>query len=272
MKKILFILSVVLCSCSSIKIFYQVYNVESDGLIEKNGYLFYSNEDCDISYNFWERGGNAGFTIHNKTEHDLFFDLSKTFFVKNGVAYDYFKNREYIHFGANSISSFYSPVRSEDNDISISSARGLTVSYKEKPVICVPAKASKSIAEYNIMSGLIKECNYENDYPQTKSVPFNYTIDNTPIMFSNRIAYSYDPECKSLKYIENAFWVSEIVNYSADEAKEKKYIQSCEDPGKTQIDVFKINSPSKFYNQYEEKSSSKFRPRGSERSSDDLYY
>ncbi len=52
--------------------------------------LVYENEDCIVSYHFWGEGGDAGFVFYNKTNKVIHIDLSQTFFVKNGVAYDYY--------------------------------------------------------------------------------------------------------------------------------------------------------------------------------------
>lgn len=82
-----------LSSCS--KVFYQVYNTEAPGMVEQGSSLVYENEDCKIMYNLWSEDGNAGFMMHNKTDEDLFLHLSQTFFIRNGEAFDYFKNREY---------------------------------------------------------------------------------------------------------------------------------------------------------------------------------
>ncbi len=85
--------SLMLSSCG--KVFYQVYTVEAPGSIEKENALVYENEDCKVMYNLWSEDGYIGFIFKNKTDKDLFVILPQTFFIKNGVAFDYYKNREY---------------------------------------------------------------------------------------------------------------------------------------------------------------------------------
>ena len=52
--------------------------------------LLYENEDCIVKYNLWSNGGDAGFVFYNKTNKVIHIDLSQTFLMKNGVAYDYY--------------------------------------------------------------------------------------------------------------------------------------------------------------------------------------
>lgn len=84
----------VLCSCQ--KTFYQVCTAKSDDVERRNDSLVYEDGQCIISYNLWGNYGNAGFMFYNKTDENIYIDLHKTSFVRNGYAYDYYKNRTYI--------------------------------------------------------------------------------------------------------------------------------------------------------------------------------
>lgn len=52
--------------------------------------LLYENEDCIVLYNLWGKGGEAGFIFYNKTNKVIHIDLSQTFFLRNGIAYNYY--------------------------------------------------------------------------------------------------------------------------------------------------------------------------------------
>lgn len=82
-----------LTSCT--KIYYQVYDVNSESLKQEDNSLVYENSDMKVMYNLWGENGKIGFILQNKTDKDLFVDMDKTFFILNGEANDYFKNREY---------------------------------------------------------------------------------------------------------------------------------------------------------------------------------
>ena len=82
-----------LSSCK--QLYYQVYDVKSDALKQEDNSLVYENGDMKVMYNLWGKDGSVGFILQNKTDKDLFIDMDKTFFILNGEANDYFKNREY---------------------------------------------------------------------------------------------------------------------------------------------------------------------------------
>lgn len=254
-----------LSSCS--KVFYQVYNTEAPGMVEQGSSLVYENEDCKIMYNLWSEDGNAGFMMHNKTDEDLFLHLSQTFFIRNGEAFDYFKNREYSNTETVGVSSgvavggaayglaniwglWYNAAKTAN--VSAGRAKGFssTTATKEAPVVCIPAHSSKFIKEYSISDRLIRNCNKRQAYPKKKSTPVSFTKEDTPLSFKNRISYSYHNDETNLKHVENEFWVSEMINYTEKEALEKKEYAECEGDYAEIIYVFKMASPKKFYNSF----------------------
>lgn len=245
--------TLMLSSCS--KTFYQVYKTEAPGLVESNNTLIYENEDCKVVYNLWAEDGNSGFIFHNKTEKDLYLILPQTFFIKNGVAFDYFKNREYQSSQSMAASANISGVANVWGawyDASKGSAKNTsyTVVHKESPTICIPPNASKRISEYIILGKLIRNCEKHQAYPKIKSIPIEFTKEDSPLNFKNRITYSFNNCGKESKSIENEFWISELINYSEKEAGSLKIERECDnDPG-VEVYKFKVSAPNKFYNSY----------------------
>lgn len=254
-----FVAALSLSSCSSA--FYQVYNTEAPGMIEKENSLVYENDDCKLMYNLWAENGNSGFVVHNKTKNDLFIILPQTFFIKNGVAFDYYKNREFrntessLTSSRSSFSGIANPwgawyTTKPSNVVSNSKGISATVVRKENPIVCIPANSSKLICEYSISSNLIRNCEKKQAYPKRKSVPITFTKEDTPLIFKNRIAYSFDKNGNDLKFIENEFWVSELTNYSKKSAGANEKMKDCDYDVPVSQYVFKIASPNKFYNSY----------------------
>lgn len=211
--------------------------------------------------------------MQNKTENDLFLILSQTFFIKNGTAFDYFKNREYSSTETvGAISSFavsgtaygltniwglwYNASKTATVGTAKNKGYSSTVTTREVPVVCIPAHSSKFIKEYSISDRLIKNCNKKQAYPKRKSMPVTFTKEDTPLSFKNRISYSLYANGDNLKQIDNEFWVSEIINYTEKEALEKKEYKECEGDYAETIYVFKMASPQKFYNSFKGASAS----------------
>jgi hypothetical protein len=100
------IISIILFSSCQPMLYYQMYEVKpTKKTAPINDELVYEDSNCKISYNFWSNGGNAGFRFYNKTNDDIYLLLDKSNFILNGVAYDYYKNREYTTSKGSAIAS-----------------------------------------------------------------------------------------------------------------------------------------------------------------------
>jgi hypothetical protein len=217
------------CSISNVSYFYQVYETRpiSDNISISNNCISYEDKDCIVLYNFWQEYGTSGFTFNNKTDSMIYLDLSETFFIDNGIAYDYFKNRTITNSSSvttsNSSSSDILPYSKYENMVfsnssSNSTTNGTAVSTQEQKIICVPPKSSRFIKGYNLLSLL-----YNNDsliqYPKSKDIlshknRIEFTsINNSPLDFKIFISYSFNKDCGNSKKIQNEFYINSITNY-----------------------------------------------------------
>ena len=252
MKKLLltaFAASLLLSSCN--QTFYQVYQTESPGLSELNNTLVYENEDCKIMYDLWCEDGNPGFVMHNKTDKDLYVMMPQTFFIKNDIAFDYFQNREYESTQSTSSSLGVNLWGSWSNASAKSVAGTSTaVVHKESPIVCIPPHTSKRFFEFDLLRNLIRNCNKYQAYPKTRSIPIEFSKDDSPLNFKNRITYSFDKCGDVSKSIENEFWISELINYTAKEAGSFKMMKECDGDEAVRVYRFDVSAPGKFYNSY----------------------
>jgi hypothetical protein len=250
-----------------------VYEVKSDDLTEKENSMMYENEDCRIRYNLWTKGGSMSFFFENKTEKDIFIDMSQTFFIKNDYASDYYMNRTFDSRSYDAISIGYNYAASKALSVSgswwpsrysatiatgIGAKVGATsgfstgVSIKEPEYICIPAKSYKYVEGYKINTDYIKSCDRRIANPKETSTLGTYSKKETPLRFKNRIAYSFEEGNKSLKFIDNSFWLQSVKNYSKKAAIEKiKDETRCKGELVPTISVFKIGGPSQFYVPYQ---------------------
>jgi hypothetical protein len=119
-------------SCSTV--FYQVYKVQPiDEVSKSTNFLVYEDENCKVFYDFWGQGGNVGILFYNKTNNNLYVNLKESFFINNGIAYDYYKNREFTN--------------SENSSVSISNSS--TEMYNYTALNTIGLAASKSISGDN---------------------------------------------------------------------------------------------------------------------------
>jgi hypothetical protein len=232
--------------------------------------MVFENEDCKISYNLWGEKGFMAFIFENKSDRDIFIDMSQSFFIKNGAAFDYFKDRTYETRSFASASVGYSVSRTYIDlngywpshyctPLAVS-AKGLAsakagyssaITEKEKEFVCIPAKAFKVIDEYQIYPTFVQVCDKKVDFPKTSSTVKTYNQNDTPLKIRNRVAYSFKEDNKSLKFIENSFWLSSIQNYSRKAAIEINKDKECYTGYKIKREFFKIGAPNKFYVTYD---------------------
>lgn len=271
--KILIVLFTSICFVSCNPTYYQVYRVDSSDLKQRENSMVYENDDCKISYNLWGQKGTMVFIFENKTNEDIFVDMTQTFFIKNGAANDYFRNRTYetrtyedLTLGYSVSKTYigidgYWPMQYEVPTAAALKAianlkKGVSsaVSIKESEYVCVPAHSYKVIDSYSINPPFEKSCDNKTDYPANSALLRTYTESNSPLKFKNRIAYSFKKDNTSLKYIENSFWLSDIRNYSKKAAVEKKKVKDgCDKDNFYKREYFKIGGPNQFYIDYKRK-------------------
>lgn len=249
-----------LTSCSE-KMYYQVYQLESADVAQKENLLFFENEDCTITYNLWANGGDLSFLMHNKTNENMYILMSQSFFILNGIANNYYSESQYgkTVTGMAALSSskqvslsgyltksysWYPTTLSRQ----ISSTAGVSTSKsvltKEPEYICIPPKSAKFIRGFNISDYVYKDCdNYDQNYPKISSTAVRYTQDNSPLKFRNRLAYALGKEDAKTLYIDHSFWLSSFQNYSDKGAFSEEKVEECETGMKSTKKTFKMYSP-----------------------------
>lgn len=286
MKKLLFKLTFtllgVICFSSCMSNFYQVYSVETNGAKQIDNSLVFENEDCKVLYNLWSNNGKVNFAFYNKTDKDIFINLGQTFFIKNGLATDYYQDRTYSKQQSALTSNSYitSTVSATIFDLwgdnvymekasVIGTSKGnksvktnsYAITTKEKEIVCVPANCYKTFAYYEANPSQVVTCNKEKDYPKDIADIAEYNKSNSPLTITNRIAYGFQKDDVAEKHMDNTFWITSIKNYSQNAATEYLVVtDECEKKKvgsdkkgyssfsvKEKVRQFKIGGPNKFY-------------------------
>lgn len=261
------LITILFASCTS-SAYYQVYKTAySDKILLKDNELIYEDVNCKVTYNLWSQRGDIGFRFYNKTDNYIYLNLEECFFIFNGFANNYYKNRvitnssnsgSSVSYGANTSSSVtgYNYLDLiQTNSISLAessgfiSSKGHSVSSIEEKVICIPSKTSKIISEYSINNTLIRSCDLFK-YPTKKQIKtISYRKNESPIVFSNRITYSVGLNTNPIQF-ENEFYVTEISNYPEKEIMEFKLEEYCGQKSYMYKNFFKNASPDRFYIKY----------------------
>lgn len=261
------LISVLLTSCASTS-FFQIYKATpSDKLLMKDNIIVYEDNNCKVIYDLWGEGGNIGFQFFNKTDKNIYLNLEESFFILNGISYNYYRNRVFTNSinsaettssditastsitGINFLDLVQTNRASVSNSADLITSSGVSVSYNEEKTVCIPSKTSKIISEYHINESLFRDCDLFK-YPTKKQITTkSFTKGQSPLVFSNRIAYTIEKNDNLIKF-ENEFYITEISNYPESEIVEWKYDEYCEQKSMYMIKYFKNVSADKFYIKY----------------------
>lgn len=196
----------------------------------------------------------------------MYVDLSKSFFIKNGVAHDYFLNRSTASSTASTASSSIS-----STFVAIGSGlhRSNSISFGEKPIVSIPPHASKVFSEYLIMTSRYEDCDFFESPSKLEFPQMEFNQINTPVAFKNYLSYRIG-ESGEDRIVENSFYVSQVRNQHYKATIEKVEKGCPKDKFKKEVEVFYCSSPFKFYIEYSPRKENK-RPNKGKKSDNNEY-
>ena len=206
-----------LASCQSTYRYYQIYKTEpvkSSNLKNENGVIRFENDQCIITYHFWGNRGSADVGFYNKTNEILYIDLTKSFFIRNGRAYDLYSGRAW------SSSSSTGFVRSTSSTLLGSVSASASVSA-EAEIDFLPGHIFSSLGSGNagaVSSSVSASKTSGKTYGSavTTSQSFSETIHEKPII-------AIPPLCvktiSTSTIIEKAYHSCDLPSCPADSAK-----------------------------------------------------
>ncbi|PKQ63784.1 hypothetical protein BZG02_07080 [Labilibaculum filiforme] len=248
--------------CGS-SVFYQVYNVKPVNVDTTNSNsLKFEDENCVVNYNLWGEYGNMNFRFYNKTDKNIYLDMSESFFIINNEAHDYFQNRVYSESSSQGVAAKKTLAVSETSSVlsqisqqtlvasgTAAISKGYSVSTSEQRIVCIPAKTSKLFSEFKINSTILRDCDLLR-FPKRKEItPKAYDISDSPLVFSNRFLYTIGNSTEAVS-LENKFYVSEIANYPQEEMFDMDYEEFCGEKSFAKRSYNKYVSSKSFYIQY----------------------
>lgn len=221
MKKILLLCmaAMMFASCAQVYHYTQVFeaqpSAQSNIRTESNG-MVYEDDQCEFFYTFWAKGGDASFMIFNKSDKIMYVDLSKSFFIRNGIANDYFKDRTWSQTTSETAAQMqqtdtYGVLRSMAYANTYATNASSTEAIKEQNILAIPPHAFKIVSEYTINAKLLLNCDLARYPADTASIMFEEK--NSPLTFSNYVIYRLG-DAEQEHVVENTFYVAKVTNYA----------------------------------------------------------
>lgn len=237
-------------SCST---YLQIGTLSSpDVTTNDRGEFTFSSPEVQISYNFWEEYGEMSFTISNLSDNDITLDLAESFHIKNGLAEDYYRAREYSYSVKQASSYKSGSVADAKNTTSIIGAsetinNGVqaSVSYREKERVIIPAHSAKQFKGFDVSRSPYRECGFRRDPSRKHDYSKKFTDKNSPLVIENRLMFIINGERIP---ISNRFFASEILNIKTSKATEEVQVKKCNGkPLKDKITINLYARPDKYY-------------------------
>jgi hypothetical protein len=272
MKNLLFYLliglSVLISSCTVTSEFYQVCEIDTEQECVKDSSSFvFEDENCKVIYYFWSEGGNPGFVFYNKTETKIFLNIEDAFFITNGFAQDYFKNRTYTNSasfntitsvalsnskyisGVNNTGNLQTNSGSTSTSVGLANNNGYSISYQEPNIICIPPKTAKVIEEFSILNAPYRDCELFRFPKDDELASKEFNSQNSPNKFSNIFTYSLNNDGNIIT-IENSFYVSRVQNIPSSKMFTSAYQYHCGDRSQYYKKTMNDIAANKFYISY----------------------
>lgn len=211
MKSILLsLLTLTLYSCSYV---FQYYKLSGEGEIKphsENPNLLCSETDTlIICYSFWSEGGSILFEIYNRTEKDLYIDLSRSNLILNGQRIPYWED---IVQKNSSGSGIIIPLNIIPTIITSSSTS--SVEWKPEKVVFLPSKSKFTFHKpISLFSTFIL---YNDSVVPTWTGRriFNFIESfnpkNTPLSFRSNLYLSFNDDLKEHFKVDDKFYLNSI--------------------------------------------------------------
>lgn len=165
----------VLSSCSSVYHYVQVFEAKSSSqsqqIKNEGGGMIYEDNICAIFYSLWANGGDASFAIFNKTDEIMYVDLSKSFFIRNGIANDYFKERAWSETNTSTFGTQTTASAAAFGNVSNSYGVGATYlgNFGSLPFTSADPILTTANAQKTESYGLLRSAAIANSYATSKS-------------------------------------------------------------------------------------------------------
>lgn len=233
MKKLLiFVLSCCCLTACSSSYYQQIATLKSEQVrINDDGEFVAETPEFSISYNFWSQLGGVNFSIINKSDKDIYFRVSESYFIRNGRAYDYYQEIENVAATTTQIGNVGKISRQE---------------VKMQKSICIPAHSYKPFKGFYTQPDVYRECGFIRNPSDSESAELNFNINNSPVIIENRLTLEIDGQVYPLNHV---FYVSKLQNFATTTIVEYVNIKNCEgnSVGKK---LYKMLAPFRYYIDY----------------------
>lgn len=246
MKKLILLLAgaAIICSACSPLYYQQIATLSSENVSLKNdGSFAYEDGIMTIEYDFWAESGQFKFIVTNNSDEDIYLNLAESYFVDNGLAYDYYQARTYLY-TSKSITSV--GAKASYAVAKTASEKGESIEFAEKSIVGIPAHSCKVFEEFSVATTVFRECGFVRDPSKKENAVREYNGYTSPKVIENRLMFYMGDVAIP---VTNVFYVSQYQNISISNATGYVKVERC-DGFKKDVKVNTYSANNKFYITY----------------------
>lgn len=259
--KLSFIAIAIISSGCSQKMYYQLYEVKAENTSKgenQNNTHSFQKDSLTVTYNFWGKNGNLSFVVENESSDYVYLNLKESYFTVNGWTHNYYDQATYsisksTSKEVNEAASFPDIINPNQRNTFVfgeESSNEVKTSFEEKEKIGIPPKSKKQFMKFNLKNDMHTNCDL-NLYPK-ESDTLTFRKNLTPLTFQNILHYSFKGQQKPSGFIENKFWIKEIINMNGDEFSYIDSREVCENKLTSEnIRIYPHTAPNRFYLEYQ---------------------
>jgi hypothetical protein len=246
-----FLIMLMLSSCS-IQNYFQEFETTAIGGTVTEDWIYFEDSYCRYAYNLWSNGGEVEFSVFNKTKEDVVVDLSKCFFVLNGLAMEYYRNESYtvgsvVQVRKGRVGAVANGSVAIGTTKEVSFTDGTSTTRNEKQFLTIPANTRIELSSFQVRSSRYNDCDLKKYPTSRKSTSVSFDQDNSPIIFSNIVTYYIQGDTLRSQH---DFFVEKITEKHATVMQGYSDTTKCGEKRLSPIKVFKNPAADKFYIEY----------------------
>jgi len=210
----------------------EVYHAASHECAKEEDQWVFENDTVMLRYSFWSSGGSMSFVIYNKATKPIFINWKNSALILNDQKMHYWSDAVKFSGSSSGVSATKTTsvtdfdwawvTRSRSESAMATVTSGAMV--KDEMITSLPPKSYIGFRRYQLLKDIV-DVDSPNTDARLVSAPgkpgrtetirmMRYNENSSPARYRNFLQLSFEEDMRTVFYIDNAFWLSEVEDMS----------------------------------------------------------